>query len=507
MGRMTLSPETGAGVDDLTWQTLMDQPLSRWWCALGWIAATAVFIGLTKAIGGPTYNDSPLSALSTWTIAHGNLACAYPPANAYPFPTVAPLYPLLTGGLEALFRVGHAVPFPSHLVLGTHCANAYHPVYRWAIKSGAWLTTIRLGYLSWLALLGGAVALLRSIGRGRTFWEPAALLLMACTVPVALCLEEYFHPQDILALGLSLAALACVRKGQWIGAGVLIGLAFSTQPYAVLVAAPLFVIAPRSRRLAYGASAIGAVVLISVPIIVATSGRALRATIMGTSRVGSFNQSNGGTLMWEPHFRGVLIFTLARLLPIAVAVALAAWATRRLGSSMLEPVPLLSLVATSLGLRLALDVNLFGYYFLAVAVCLVLLDVARGRIRGEVIVWIALVSMVYNPLPWHIPADGPSTGIGLYKATAIAVIAVVLIVFARSALRHRIRWYLLVWLALATSSLVIGGWQLSPYGHPFPTWLWQILLVAPALALAVEPLLSRIRDQSAPAASPSPVLN
>jgi len=194
------------------------------------------------------------------------------------------------------------------------------------------------------------------------------------------------------------------------------------------------------------------------------------------------------------------------VLPIAVAAGLALWATRRLGSALLEPVPLLSLVATALGLRLVFEVNLFGYYFVALAVSLVLLDVAVGRIRGQVIVWIALVALVYNPLPWRIPAVGPSTGIGLYKAFPIAVVAVIVVLVARLAIRGHTSWYLLAWLAVATSSLVVGGWELSPYGHPFATWLWQILLVSSGLALAVGPLLSSLRERPVLVASTDPAL-
>jgi len=50
-----------------------------------------------------------------------------------------------------------------------------------------------------------------------------------------------------------------------------------------------------------------------------------------------------------------LLLIESRILPIVLAVMLAWWATRRLGSSVLEPLPLVSLIATSLGLRLVFD--------------------------------------------------------------------------------------------------------------------------------------------------------
>ena len=60
--------------------------------------------------------------------------------------------------------------------------------------------------------------------------------------------------------------------------------------------------------------------------------------------------------------------------PLAVSMLLSWWVVRRLGQRALHPVPLMSLVALSLGLRLAFEVNLNAYYFMALTVTLVLLE-------------------------------------------------------------------------------------------------------------------------------------
>ena len=60
--------------------------------------------------------------------------------------------------------------------------------------------------------------------------------------------------------------------------------------------------------------------------------------------------------------------------------------------------PLISLVATSLALRLVFEQNIFGYYFMALCVTLVLLDVISGRIRGELVAWLALITLVSRSL-------------------------------------------------------------------------------------------------------------
>ena len=50
---------------------------------------------------------------------------------------------------------------------------------------------------------------------------------------------------------------------------------------------------------------------------------------------------------------------------------------------MMDPVPFCRSIATSLSFRLVFEQNLYGYYFMALAVSLVLVDVMCGRIRGD----------------------------------------------------------------------------------------------------------------------------
>jgi hypothetical protein len=88
-------------------------------------------------------------------------------------------------------------------------------------------------------------------------------------------------------------------------------------------------------------------------------------------------------------------------LPIALSILLAWWAMRRLGSAVLEPLPLVSLVATSLSLRLVFEDHMIGYYPMAMAVSLVMLDVIRGRISLYMVAWLGLVALAFYPLPWE----------------------------------------------------------------------------------------------------------
>jgi len=132
-----------------------------------------------------------------------------------------------------------------------------------------------------------------------------------------------------------------------------------------------------------------------------------------------------------------MLFVISRVLPIALSMTLAWWAVRRLGPDVLEPVPMLSVIATSLCFRLVFEENLFGYYFMAVAVALVLLEIMQGRISVYLVGWVALNALYFYPLPW---GNDPVRG----------------------------------WLAI---------------------WTFQVVLVAGALVMAVLPLRSFIRSR------------
>ncbi len=136
--------------------------------------------------------------------------------------------------------------------------------------------------MAWLALMAGVVVWLRAAGRGRTGWEPLTLVIVACLLPVWMCVQSYFHPQDLLAMGLGLSAMACGLRGRWILAGILCALAVLSQQFALLVAAPLFVLAPSTRRVSFAVAGVVTGAIAVLPLAALTSGHALRGVAVGT---------------------------------------------------------------------------------------------------------------------------------------------------------------------------------------------------------------------------------
>jgi len=468
----------------------LDRPLSREQRILGWILSLSIFIGLIALLGGPTSSDSPESVYSTWSIAHGSFACAYPHVKTLS----APLYPLLSGGLAWLLRIGGSVHFPSAAQLGPHCATAFSAIYKWSVKSGALQRTLQIGDVSWLALMVGLVAFLRTTLRGGRVWEPFTLVAMALSLPTLMPLIEEFHPQDILATGLSLAALASVRRGSWVWAGVLIGLAFTSQQFVLLVAAPLLVVAPSDRRLRFSLAAIGTVATVALPLLLLTSGRALRAIVVGTG----LSPSLGRTLLVETDLHGSLLNYISRAAPIVAALALSLWARRRVGPAALGADFLISLLALSLCFRLVFELNLYGYYFMPLGVLLILLDVTRGSIRGCTIAWLAMVTLVFNPILFYQFANGTTYGLGPFRGIQIAFLSIAFLLIAYDALLPRIRWYLVAWFILALTAFVRKGWIFGPSHTAFAVWFWQIVLLLTGAGLAAVPFVEASRQRSRP---------
>ena len=407
----------------------LSSPRTNSWCFLGWLVATALFVAVTGILGGLTEGDANVSVYLTWVLAHGHVACGYPPSKIVGYAPTAPLYPLIAGGVTALLRIGGHVPFPTTTQLGAHCTNATSLINHWALTSHAWLPTLRIGFLGWFARMAGIVALLRASGRGRCGWEALALIVAAGAPPVAMCLAEYFHPQDLVALGLALVGLACARKGSWIRAGVFLGLALVTQQFILLVFIPILMAAPYNRLTRFLGATLVSGALIAVPLIILTSGRALTSVLVGTGEA-----STTMSLLDLTRLHGSALFVTSRFLPLAFSLILAWWASRKLGPTLIEPIPLLSLVAMSLCFRLVFEVNVWGYYFMAAAVTLVVLDVMCGRIR----------------LP------------------------------------------LLMWIALVTLAAVQGGLISGSSKRFLPIWSWQLVLVSCALVLASTPLFSYV---------------
>ncbi len=481
------------------WIRRLDAPAARWHCVLSWVVATALFAGIIALSGGPGPVDAHESVYSTWAIEHGQLTCAFPQDTEPHQPLVAPMYPLVSGAVAALGDIGASVPFPTRTAMGADCQHADAAIRSWATRSGATQPTLWIALVGWLALMAGVVAFVRASGRGRRWWEPATVCALACLPPVWISVRYYFHPQDLMALGFSLAALACALRKRWAAAGALVALAVLSQQFALLVAAPFLVLAPDAvRRLRFVVSGIATAVLVVAPLLAVSSGAAWRAIALGSGD----NPSKGGTVIWEiDHHYTLVVVGVSRILPIVAALAISWWVSRRLGAAACTPVVLTSLVALTLGLRLVFEQNVFAYYFMALAVLLVLLDVTRGHIRGSLLAWLVAATLIF-----HVPNYIFGAALTMHPATVlpplIALVAVTMV--ASGVLRNSTHsdapptsrvagWSLFLWSVVAICALVTWRSGVNPVFHPIPAWLRQAAVVGTGMMLAAGPLLDEVR--------------
>ena len=223
-------------------------------------------------------------------------------------------------------------------------------------------------------------------------------------------------------------------------------------------------------------------------------GRALRAMVLGASN----STVVGQMLRLETHVPLGVLVVLARGLPIILSATVAWCALRRLGPAVREPLPLLSLVATSFSLRLVFEVN-FLYYFMPLAVSLVLMDVIRRRIRWYLVIWMVLSDSRLRFNSWGFDPTSQPWDLNWREVLALSLLAAALAVVLVEAVRARARWSVVA--SLVAAGLAMA--KLPPRGsdgvlHPLPDWLWMLTLLVAGIAMAVEPLISLALSRSSP---------
>jgi len=221
--------------------------------------------------------------------------------------------------------------------------------------------------------------------------------LVGCLPQVAAPLVQFFHPEDLLAMGLILGALATATRSRWVATGALIGLACCAKQYAMLAGVPLLVAVPHRQRLRFVVAALVAAMAVVIPFGLLV-GRGMYLALIGADAT----SAGTGTLVGGLHLTGASLVVVSRILPLALAALLAGWARWRLPQALCDPVPLVALVAGSLALRLVFEVSLYDYYFMALCVSLVTLDMVAGRLRRETIAWIIVAAAFFPPVYDHL---------------------------------------------------------------------------------------------------------
>jgi hypothetical protein len=375
--------------------------------------ACAVFVAVVFIRGGPNpaETDAHAVTLPTTAISHGDLGAAER-QTLVPNP---PGYPLLMSPLVLALRpwIGSPrwcddKPVPKILrttapayflsILGPctarHGADHGRPYPIWYRSQAI------LSILGWVVLAVGAGMLLRAAGGGGV---AEALLLMALAVlPSASdAIAQTFHPQDLMSVGLSCAGMSQALRRRWVVVGVLFGVAFLCKQFAVLPLLAVLAAAPGWRARARVVVPVGAVVAAGVvPFYLVAPVDTVRA--MTAVFVAGVRLEKTPTVVGLFDMLEATKLTVARDAPIVLAAVLVVWARWRARGTLLAPGPLVGLALACLATRLVFEISLLNYYFLAVGVAMLLLDVIRRRLPVWSVGWIVVTRFVVTPLAPHV---------------------------------------------------------------------------------------------------------
>ena len=392
-------------------------------------AAAACYLGIVAVRHGPPSGGDtvPLTAATT-ALADGDLRTA---ASAASLPN-PPGYPLLAAPFVAAFptAVGPAswctpnarvrqppVGLPATAILPAEVKECHPPPGLAVDTLPPWYRAQGLlGVASWLVLAVGALALLRA-ARADSLARQAGLLAFLAFLPAASsAIVQLYHPQDVVSLGLALAAGALVLQRRWLLSGALFGAAVLTKQFALLLLLPALVAAPdrRSRLMLLGVSA-AVFVAVLLPFLVVDP----QATLENLSGFSAGGAAAGQTVLSLAGVHGSVASAVARDTPVVFALAVCVWAARRPGLHADRPSTLVALALVCTGSRLVFESVVFPYYLLATSVLVLLLDLVARRSPHWSLTWCAAAAFFVAVHPGNRIVAALGT-----LALAMAVVAV-----------------------------------------------------------------------------------
>ncbi len=329
------------------------------------------------------------------------------------------------GFILLIVTTGHAqidraeVSAPTRAIAGGHLDQAYvaiphRPDQPPALQAPGFPLLAGLATATWDAMVGpgGAAAALTFAGfsaaglvlfagarvagigdRGRRR-EVAFLVAMAVTPFFREALGNYYHPEDVLALGFLLLSLALIGDRHWLGAGACLGLAIGCKQWALLALPPLVVTAGgRQARCKLVGAAAGSSALVYLPLMLAAPQYAWKILSGPAAVAGGFVPQTTivGMLRKAPfHIPQGDVEHLGRVLPLLFAIGVA-WYWWRQHSTPgstgnrdgVRPVSfdqVLRLVLICLAFRLVADCIALSYYALPLVALVAIVDSRRSNV-------------------------------------------------------------------------------------------------------------------------------
>jgi 4-amino-4-deoxy-L-arabinose transferase-like glycosyltransferase len=260
-----------------------------------------------------------------------------------------------------------------------------------------------LGVAAWLVLVAGTQLLLRAANGRPTVGEAVAALGVAVIPAASDALIESFHPQDLLAVGLTLVALSQALRRRWLAVGLLLGAAVLCKQFAVLALPALVLVAPTWRARTW---VVGSFLTICVAAV---------APFWLADRVATWHALSGTYVEGAGVIRSATVVGLldvdesfklqiARDAPVLCAICLSAGVWWRARWRLAGPLPLIGVALACMASRLVFEVSVYQYYLLAVAVFLLVFELSRGRPPLWTAMWVVLTRYGILELPSSVTA-------------------------------------------------------------------------------------------------------
>jgi Glycosyltransferase family 87 len=251
--------------------------------------------------------------------------------------------------------------------------------------ASAALTFAGLAAVGIVVMAGGWLVGTGPGGRRREQWF---LLAIAVNPFFRETLGDYFHPEDILALGLLLLSLGLASRGRWWWGGVCLGLAIGCKQWVLLAVPPVLLMAPgRQGKLRFLGATLGGAAVLYLPFallapesfwqivrgpVPVAGGLVPQTTVIGMLREAPF------------HVSVASVNDMARLLPLLFVVLLAGlWALvmfRRNGA--VRPIRMeqvVALIVAALAFRLIGDCIALSYYAVPLVVFIAIVCAENSR--------------------------------------------------------------------------------------------------------------------------------
>lgn len=241
----------------------------------------------------------------------------------------------------------------------------------------AWVVAGSLA--SWPILIAGMRFGLRRLYPSMSVERAWGLTALALVMPTTFaCWFNYYHPQDLTAVGLVFFAFGLAAGRRWGWAGVLFGLAVLTRQWALLIALAVVPLSGTFRSVVKFGAAGTAVTLAGLLPFVLTGNEGLWTALSASLTVGSYETIMGSLLREQGD--GSVVAVLVRLLPAVATVVMATfvWLKGWRGVHLFLP-----LASSVIAFRLLFESAPYLYYWAPLPIFL--LGVSGARRWGSVV--------------------------------------------------------------------------------------------------------------------------